>query len=357
MASGAPDAGVIPEAGAVIFDEATSSKTLPATTSASPSATCALKTSAATPKPCSKRAKTTLQLRIPQSSSQASSSATERGCSFAAPHPWRWPPALRQPRRVSGNRGDLYLSVKNTLTRLEADLSQLNGPRLQQKPRPAQTRHQPPLGTRIRPRIDLRNMVYWMERRISGGLQNSREPPSSRPRPSTSPAPRRPAFPALPDSRDDLSHADSPGQLRTHPQASRPRYETSDARELVVPSHFKYQDQALLYLRPRCQTPRANYPAAAPAASNASWKSPKAAPSASSQLQPDARPLRALASSARLPILLHGAALEIPCSNNSAPHPTPSSSAPQFLARRRRARRSLSCVIIDRLPFAVPNIR
>ncbi len=138
----------------------------------------------------------------------------------------------------------------------------------------------------------------------------------------------------------------------------RKRLGLSEARELVVPSHFRYGEQALLYLPPEMPDPRdPEFPEAAARVHPAR---------ARNHPRPRLLPLHQLRQMRDLyerllpvldfPILLHGTAPrkalleEFRATPNAVLFGTSS-----FWQGVDVQGEALSCVIIDRLPFAVPS--
>ncbi len=159
--------------------------------------------------------------------------------------------------------GDLYMSVRATLRRLEAEMDGLK-----------EVDEAPGLKKRVaRLRSELEfllessanNMVYWLERRISGAPDKSALIGRSGGIRSQS----RTTF--LQATPIDVSELLSELVFETIPtvvltsatltvqggfEHMRKRMGLSEARELVVPSHFRYGEQALLYLPPDMPDPR-----------------------------------------------------------------------------------------------------
>ncbi len=157
--------------------------------------------------------------------------------------------------------GDLYLGVCATLKIIEAELDRLTD--LEEAP-----------GLEARAaalRADLEfmlestaaNMVFWLERR--GAPTNSDQ--NSVPR-NPRPQPRSTFLQATPIDVSQLLHELVFDQIPTVVLTSatltvqggfehlRRRLGLADCRELVVPSHFRYGEQALLYLPPAMPDPR-----------------------------------------------------------------------------------------------------
>jgi len=185
--------------------------------------------------------------------------------------------------------GDLYMAVRTTLKLMEAEMERMTA-----------VDEAPGLKKRVgRLRTELEflmesnssNMVYWMERRLHGG-GNSQDRSATR---SIRNAARNTFIQATPIDVSELLHELVFEQIPTVVLTSatltvqggfehmRKRLGLADARELVVPSHFKYGEQALLYLPPTCPI-RASPIFLRPqrAVSGGFWNSPVVAPSASS---------------------------------------------------------------------------
>ena len=138
----------------------------------------------------------------------------------------------------------------------------------------------------------------------------------------------------------------------------RKRLGLRDARELVVPSHFRYQEQALLYLPPEMPDPREPVlPRRRRAAYGACWISPAAAPSVS---------LPATNKCATCMSVCCRSWIILACLQGTAPRKalleefryTPNAvlfATSSFWQGVDVQGEALSCVIIDRLPFAVPT--
>jgi ATP-dependent DNA helicase DinG len=362
MASGAPDAGVLPEAGAVIFDEAheleevasnyfgisvsnlrfedlvrdTETMLKKADGYSSPPNTAALLASMQ----LRDRARLFFsQLPLPESGRQDGRHPFDNREEFLE------------------TRGDLYLSVKHTLTRLEADLSQLSGideaPGLRKRV------------TILRTELEFLmesasgNMVYWLERRMSGGLQKQGRITFLQATPidvsSLLDDQLFQRFPTVVMTSATLTVQGSFEHIRKRLGLG---LDSTTARELVVPSHFKYADQALLYLPPEMPDPRApNYPDAAARCIQRVLEISKGRAfclftSYSQMREMYERLLPVL----DYPILLHGTAPrnalleQFRTTPNAVLFGTAS-----FWQGVDVQGEALSCVIIDRLPFAVPN--
>jgi len=130
------------------------------------------------------------------------------------------------------------------------------------------------------------------------------------------------------------------------------------ARELVVPSHFRYETQALLYLPPQMPDPRdAEFPEAAAATIERILRITRGRAFCLFTSYAQMRALyERLAPVLNYPILLHGTAPrkalleEFRVTPNAVLFGTAS-----FWQGVDVQGEALSCVIIDRLPFAVPS--
>ncbi len=147
--------------------------------------------------------------------------------------------------------GDVYLGVLNTLHQLEAELDRLRGvdeaPGL--KGRVTQIREH----LKFMFEADARNTVFWIERRSTGRLRESS---------------RNIHLQATPIDVSELLHQllfeNFPSVVLTSATMTvqggfehlRKRLGMREGRELVVPSHFRHSEQAILYLPPGMPDPR-----------------------------------------------------------------------------------------------------
>jgi ATP-dependent DNA helicase DinG len=286
--------------------------------------------------------------------------------------------------------GDLYLSVRATLKQLESEMERLTSVDESQGLRKRVARLRSELEFLLESNAS--NMVYWLERRSAGGSRGLQAPEHSA-------ASRGPSGPGGSLSRE-LAQRPNPrggGSRTTYLQATpidvsellrelvfeqvptvvltsatltvqggfehlRRRLGLADAtqgaRELVVPSHFRYGEQALLYLPPEMPDPRD--PDFAPAAAQCIRQVLTLSRGRAFCLFTSYAQMRDLYE--RLlpvldfPILLHGNAPrkalleEFRATPNAVLFGTSS-----FWQGVDVQGEALSCVIIDRLPFAVPN--
>jgi ATP-dependent DNA helicase DinG len=259
-------------------------------------------------------------------------------------------------------RGDLYTGVRATLRRIEDEIGNLK-----------EVDEAPGLRKRIsRLRSELEflmesnasNIVYWLERRLYGG--NERDGAVRLGRNQT----RTTFVQATPIDVSELLHdmvfETIPTVVLTSATLTvqggfehlRKRLGLTEARQLIVPSHFKYGEQALLYLPPEMPDPREpNFPAAAAEKIRRVLDISKGRAfclftSYSQMRDVHERLLPVL----DWPILLHGTAPrkalleEFRSTPNAVLFGTSS-----FWQGVDVQGEALSCVIIDRLPFAVPN--
>jgi ATP-dependent DNA helicase DinG len=260
--------------------------------------------------------------------------------------------------------GDLYLSVSATLRRLEADIDVLKNadeaPGLRKRV------------TRLRSELEFLlesnagNTVYWLERRTYGAPE--RGTPAVR---AGLRAGARTTF--LQATPIDVSELLSELVFETIPtvvltsatltvqggfEHMRRRLGLKEARELVVPSHFRYGEQALLYLPPQMPDPRdPEFPEAAARCIQRVLEISKGRAFCLFTSYSQMRDLyERLLPVLDYPILLHGNAPrkalleEFRSTPNAVLFGTSS-----FWQGVDVQGEALSCVIIDRLPFAVPN--
>ncbi len=361
-AAGAPDAGILPEAAAVVFDEAHELEEV-ASSYFGLSVSNIRFEELARDTDALLRGKEGAQ-NVPAVTQQL----RERARMFFAGLPMagdgRQPFAGREEFLESS--GELYLAVRTTLRRLEAEMELLTG-----------VDEAPGLRKRVaRLRSELEfllesnasNMVYWMERRISGG--GTDRSPSTGARSSFRPQARTTFLQATPIDVSELLSELVFDQIPTVVLTSatltvqggfehmRKRLGLAEARELVVPSHFKYGEQALLYLPPEMPDPRdPEFPEAAARCIRRVLEITRGRAFCLFTSYSQMRDLyERLLPVLDFPILLHG----------TAPAQGAAGGVPLDAQRRSLRHRkllagvdvqgeALSCVIIDRLPFAVPS--
>ena len=358
-AAGAPDAGVLPEAAAVVFDEAHELEEVA-------SSYFGLSVSNIRFEELARDTETMLRGKegagnMPGLTQQLRDRARLFFSALPMSGDGRQP--FTQREEFLEGSGDLYLSVTATLRRLEAEMEGLKN-----------VEEAPGLRKRVaRLRSELEflleshasNTVYWLERRMYGGAD--RNGPVVRP--GRSPA-RNTFVQATPI---DVSELLSELVFETIPtvvltsatltvqggfQHLRRRLGLKEARELVVPSHFRYGEQALLYLPPEMPDPRdPEFPEAAARCIQRVLDISRGRAFCLFTSYSQMRDLyERLLPVLDFPILLHGnaprkALLE---EFRSTPNAVLFGTA-SFWQGVDVQGEALSCVIIDRLPFAVPS--
>jgi ATP-dependent DNA helicase DinG len=359
-AAGAPDAGILPEAAAVIFDEAheleeVASNYFGLSVSNIRFEELARDTDALL------RGKEGAE-KLPAATQQL----RERARMFFAGLPisgdGRQPFVGREDFLETS--GDLYMAVRSTLRLLEAEIEGLTGideaPGLRKRV------------ARLRSELEFllesnaSNMVYWMERRVAGGRTDK---PAARSAGFRSEA-RHTFLQATPIDVSELLHELVFDQIPTVVLTSatltvqggfehmRKRLGLTEASELVVPSHFRYGEQALLYLPPEMPDPREpDFPEAAARCIQRVLEISRGRAFCLFTSYSQMRDLyERLLPVLDFPLLLHGTAPrkalleEFRSTPNAVLFGTSS-----FWQGVDVQGKALSCVIIDRLPFAVPS--
>jgi ATP-dependent DNA helicase DinG len=360
-ATGAPDAGILPEAAAVVFDEAHELEDVA-------SSYFGLSVSNIRFEELARDTDVLLRGKQGTESLPAlTQQLRERARLFFAALPMagdgRQPFTGRE--EYLETHGDLYMAVRATLKRLETEMEGLKG-----------VDEAPGLKKRIaRLRSELEfllessatNMVFWMERRVGFGAAPVQ-------RSAARSASRATFLQATPIDVSELLSALVFEQIPTVVLTSatltvqggfehiRRRLGLGDsgqgARELVVPSHFHYGEQALLYLPPKMPDPRdPEFPAAAARCIQRVLEITRGRAFCLFTSYSQMRDLyERLLPVLDFPILLHGTAPrkalldEFRATPNAVLFGTSS-----FWQGVDVQGESLSCVIIDRLPFAVPS--
>jgi ATP-dependent DNA helicase DinG len=358
-ATGAPDAGVLPEAAAVVFDEAHELEDVA-------SSYFGLSVSNIR---CEELARDIDALLRGKEGTQNLPGLTQqlrdRARMFFAGLPMtgdgRQPFTERE--EFLETSGDLYMAVRTTLQHIEAEMEELKkieeAPGLKKRV------------TRLRSELEFllesnaSNMVYWMERRISGGAERSTGRSSGFRSQS-----RNTFLQATPidvsELLTELVFEQIPTVVLTSATLTvqggfehiRKRLGLSEARELVVPSHFHYDQQALLYLPPEMPDPRdPEFPAAAARCIQRVLEITHGRAFCLFTSYSQMRDLyERLLPVLDFPILLHGTAPRKTLLEQFRKTPNAvlfgTSSFWQGVDVQGEA---LSCVIIDRLPFAVPS--
>ncbi|MDR3772111.1 MAG: ATP-dependent DNA helicase [Terracidiphilus sp.] len=387
QAAGAPDAGILPEAAAVIFDEAHELEEVA-------SQYFGLSVSNIRFEDLARDTDALLRGKEGAESLPAvTQQLRERARMFFAGLPMAGDgrqPFLEREAFLETS-GDLYIAVRATLRRLEAEMEGLTGvdeaPGL--KKRVARLRSE----LEFLLESNASNMVYWMERRAYGGTDNSAvrsaaalkgrdfsRADSDRKRggasapegrfASSRSASRTTFLQATPIDVSELLHELVFDQIPTVVLTSatltvqggfehmRKRLGLTEARELVVPSHFRYGEQALLYLPPNMPDPRdPEFPEAAAHCIRRVLELSRGRAFCLFTSYAQMRDLyERLAPVLDFPILLHGTAPRKALLEQFRETPNAvlfgTSSFWQGVDVQGEA---LSCVIIDRLPFAVPS--
>jgi ATP-dependent DNA helicase DinG len=240
----APDAGVLPEAAAVIFDEAHELEDVA-------SSYFGIGLSNVRLEDLVRDMEAVLRARQAHSTALKGCGETlkERGRMLFAALPrngsyqgdGRMP--FEQRAQFLEEHGDLYLAVLNALHRLEGELERLRGVEesLGLKKRVADVREH----LRFLLESENPNTVFWIERRARNTYLQATPIDVS-------------------DLLSDLLFESYPSVILTSATLTvqggfahlRKRLGLREARELIVPSHFRYEEQALLYLPPGMPDPR-----------------------------------------------------------------------------------------------------
>ena len=358
-AAGAPDAGILPEAAAVVFDEAHELEEVA-------SSYFGLSVSNIRFEELARDTDVLLRGKEGAESLPAlTQQLRDRARMFFAGLPMsgdgRQPFAGRE--EFLETEGDLYLAVRATLQRLEAEMDGMKAdeaPGLRKRV------------ARLRSELEFllessaNNMVFWMERRISAGGSSERSAARGVFRAQS----RTTFLQATPIDVSALLFELVFDQIPTVVLTSatltvqggfehiRKRLGLSEARELVVPSHFKYGEQALLYLPPEMPDPREpDFPEAAARCIQRVLEITQGRAFCLFTSYAQMRDLyERLLPVLDFPILLHGSAPRKALLEQFRATPNAvlfgTSSFWQGVDVQGEA---LSCVIIDRLPFAVPS--
>jgi ATP-dependent DNA helicase DinG len=359
QAAGAPDAGILPEAAAVVFDEAHELEDVA-------SSYFGLSVSNLRFEELARDTETLLRGKAgAEKFPAATQQLRDRARMFFANLPMssdgRQPFENRE--EFLETSGDLYLSLRNTLRLLESEMDLLTdideAPGLRKR-----------VG-RLRSELEFllesnsSNMVYWLERRAVGGADRGgagRAPGRGQN--------RHTFVQATPIDVSELLHEMVFESISTVILTSatltvqggfehiRKRIGMTEARELVVPSHFRYGEQALLYLPPSMPDPRdPEFPEAAANTIRRVLELSKGRAFCLFTSYAQMRDLyERLMPVLEYPILLHGTAPrkalleEFRSTPNAVLFGTSS-----FWQGVDVQGEALSCVIIDKLPFAVPN--
>ncbi len=361
-AAGAPDAGVLPEAAAVVFDEAHELEEV---------ASSYFGLSVSNLRFEELARDTDVLLRGKEGAEKmpyVTQQLRDRARMFFAGLPMTGDGRQPFPEREEflETSGDMYVSVRATLKLMEAEMDGLAGvdeaPGLKKRV------------TRLRSELEFllesnsSNMVYWLERRALGRAEADKAALAGR---AANRMQARTTF--LQATPIDVSTLLSELVFETIPtvvmtsatltvqggfEHIRKRLGLSEARELVVPSHFRYGEQALLYLPPHMPDPRdPEFPEAAAECIRRVLAITQGRAFCLFTSYAQMRDLyERLMPVLDFPILLHGTAPRKALLEQFRETPNAvlfgTSSFWQGVDVQGEA---LSCVIIDKLPFAVPN--
>ena len=360
QAAGAPDAGILPEAAAVVFDEAHELEEV-ASNYFGLSVSNVRFEELARDTEVLLRGKPGAE-KFPASTQQLRDRARMFFASLPANGDGRQPFDNRE--EFLETSGDMYLSLRNTMRLLESEMELLS-----------EVDEAAGLRSRVaRLRTELEfllesnasNMVYWIERRVAGRETRG----AAAPRESMRSQSRHTFLQATPIDVSELLNELVFERIATVVLTSatltvqggfehmRKRLGMTEARELVVPSHFRYGEQALLYLPPQMPDPRdPEFPEAAANCIRRVLELSKGRAFCLFTSYAQMRDLyERLMPVLEFPILLHGSAPrkalleEFRSTPNAVLFGTSS-----FWQGVDVQGEALSCVIIDRLPFAVPN--
>jgi ATP-dependent DNA helicase DinG len=361
QATGAPDAGILPDAAAVVFDEAHELEDVA-------SSYFGLSVSNIRFEELARDVDALLRGKDgTQNLPAATQQLRDRARMFFAGLPMagdgRQPFTARE--EFLETSGDLYTAVRTTLKLMEAEIERLT-----------EIDEAPGLKKRVsRLRTELEfllesnssNMVYWMERRIHGGGQGDK---STARHATFRNAARTTFIQATPIDVSELLHELVFEQIPTVVLTSatltvqggfehmRRRLGLTEARELVVPSHFHYGKQALLYLPPEMPDPRdPEFPEAAARCIQRVLEYSRGRAFCLFTSYSQMRVLyERLLPVLDFPIFLHGTAPRNALLEDfrNTPNAVLFGTA-SFWQGVDVQGEALSCVIIDRLPFAVPS--
>ncbi len=356
QAGGAPDAGVLPEAGVVIFDEAHEMED-------TASSYFGVSLSNVRFEELARDVETLLRARKELNAEVVAAAqmirerarmffaalptrAESRGNGFGSGSDGRIPFTNRE--EFLETQGDIYLGVLNALHRMEGELERVKGADEAQplRRRTATMREQ----LKFLMESQDRNTVFWLERRSGRQMSTHLQATPI----DVSEILRELLFEAYPSVVLTSATLTVQGGF-TH---MRRRLGLDEARELVVPSHFRYPQQALLYLPPEMPDPRE------PGFQNqAAWRIRQMleitrgrAFCLFTSYQQMRELYERLLCEVNYPLLLQGTAPrkalleEFRATPNAVLFGTSS-----FWQGVDVQGEALSCVIVDRLPFAVPS--
>jgi ATP-dependent DNA helicase DinG len=350
QAKTAPDAGILPEAAVVIFDEAHELEDVA-------SNYFGVGLSNVRFEELARDLETMLRTKLTIATSVLGASQTvrERARMFfgALPQEFDGRIVFSQREEFLESFGDIYLGLLNALHRLEGELEQLRGvdeaPGLRK--RTADVREH----LKFLMETEDKNTVFWLERRASGPLRGGVRNTYIQATPIDVSGLMQQllfeSFQSVVLTSATLTVAGGFGHIRK-------RLGMDEAKELMVPSHFRYPEQALLYLPPDMPDPRE--PGFAAEAAKQMRRMLEITHGRAFCLFTSYAQMRdlyeRLLMELNFPLLLQGTAPkkalleEFRATPNAVLFGTSS-----FWQGVDVQGESLSCVIVDRLPFAVPS--
>ncbi len=346
----APDAGILPDAAVVIFDEAHELEDVA-------SNYFGVGLSNVRFEELARDIETMLRTKITLGTGVLSASQTvrERGRLFfgALPQEFDGRIVFSQRQEFLESFGDLYLGLLNGLHRLEGELEQVRGvdeaPGLRK--RAGDIREH----LKFLMETEDKNTVFWLERRASGPLRGGVRNTHLQATPiDVSGLMQELLF----ESFSSVVLTSATLTVGGGFEHIRRRLGMTETKELVVPSHFRYPEQALLYLPPEMPDPRE--PGFAVAAAKQMRRMLEITRGRAFCLFTSYAQMRdqyeRLLMELDFPLLLQGTAPkkalleEFRATPNAVLFGTSS-----FWQGVDVQGESLSCVIVDRLPFAVPS--
>ena len=356
QAEGAPDAGVLPEAAAVIFDEAHELEEIASNYFGIGLSNVRVE-ELARDVDMLMRSKNALSTSL----QNAVEVLRERSRLFFASLPTDGAPLGRMPfadrEGFLESKGDSYLGVGHALQRLDGELE-----RIKQVEEAAGLRNR---ASDIRSHLLFllesqdRNTVFWIERRAAGGVRNLHTGSAYNTYLQATPIDVSGLLTnTLFETFSSVILTSATLAVQGGFEHVRKRLGMSTARELVVPSHFDYGKQALLYLPPSMPEPRdPDFPAQAAERIRRVLEITRGRAFCLFTSYSQMRDLHErLLGQLPFPLLLHGTAPrktlmeEFRATPNAVLFGTTS-----FWQGVDVQGEQLSCVIIDKLPFAVPS--
>ena len=356
QAQGAPDAGVLPEAASVIFDEAHELEEVASNYFGIGLSNIRVE-ELARDVDLLMRSKNALSTSL----QNAVEVLRERSRLFFSSLPTDGPPLGRMPfadrEGFLESRGDAYLSVGHSLQRLDGELERVK-----------QVEEVPGLRNRvsdIRSHLAFllesqdRNTVFWIERRSAAGVRNLHTGSAYNTYLQATPIDVSGLLTnTLFETFSSVILTSATLAVQGGFDHVRKRLGMSTARELVVPSHFDYGKQALLYLPPSMPEPRdPDFPAQAAERIRRVLEITRGRAFCLFTSYSQMRDLyERLLGQLPFPLLLHGTAprktlmQEFRNTPNAVLFGTTS-----FWQGVDVQGEQLSCVIIDKLPFSVPS--